>query len=296
MLHFYLLILIGLCSFEAQSQEPVSPTKRNQRAIHIKRSEAAARKLLFHGLKAERKREVERCKIPKYPKANLIRLNAIADKLNDLYQENYHAFNSLKYFDYYMHEEVPNYGERAWAYDQKLKHIDMQANAKKHYEKLLRKYQLLDNGGHLYPDVKFVYENCVIAPNNFPDRVDEYIYEVSLPSTIIKKYEDNQKELSIEVPNIIAPEDIEQEKIERALEKLQIYKSKHPNGYKKIPALFNQDHFQKLMEPTKDKSLDECKQEWASFLESLRRAKLVTKYYRPISGLKHLYLQSIGRK
>jgi hypothetical protein len=287
MAHLYVILFIGLCSFEAYSLEPLSPnvsphtspTKRSHRNTHVPRTSHAKRKLLF---------DEQEIKIAESTKREQERVTRILDTLNQLYQTDLSAYQSLKYFYSARIDTTNTIESRTKMFHDTIAYNAKQDSARKKYQKLFADLALVDEQGVIDSHVQQIYQNSVVTLLNPNDRVDEHRYGLSLPVNSPRDQYDTTT-LTLAVPtNHNQPQSpsvlsLSEDQKAKYLRRVAEFKRKHPNKAKLIPALFDEAKFKEFKQ--NDSNANEA---WRTFLKTLRHEKLTTKYFRPVTGFKYL--------
>lgn len=287
MLYIYITLIVGLCSFEAFSQDgPVSPSKR-PRGSHMVRSSVrsnnsratAARKLFFEAdQEREKQVHVPSCIMPKLKTDRLLpRLYKALNALNDLYAQDPVAYENLTcMFDEERYKQFIN--------PQGQNNPDVIESRQKKWIAYMKKCNSVGLLDQSRPIVKFVYENSFVATTPSP-RVDEQVNFIALAPALVK-------ECSLPVShsyNVPSQDtnhslEIDQASYTDSISKLLSYKQKHPNRFKDVAALFNETKYNSLMQKYAARSKDK-KSKWVSLLKSWHRNDLLTDDLRPIKSL-----------
>lgn len=291
MIHIYLLILVGLCSFEARSLEPVSPgasphaspTKKTHRTAHVIRSSKAKRRLLY----AEQEAKGDTTYAPESKKQE--RTNRIIQSLNQLYQHNVAAYNNVPYFLPYRTDDAREIQSKTDFFHDRIDYNAREHTAHRKYKELFDRLELLNEDGVLDSDVQHVYEKSTVALLNPDARPDEQRYGLVLPP------ESPRDSNTITTVTLSIPLPSEKKDNEQLVEIDARQKSKyhrrvadfarnHPDKAKLIPALFDKEQFDQF-----NQKHTHADREWRLFLKTLRHEKLTTKNFHPTRGLRYLY-------
>lgn len=290
MVHIYLLILVGLCSFEARSLEPVSPgasphaspTKKTHRSAHVVRSSKAKRRLLF--AEQEAKGEVGHAlEVEKQE-----RTNHIIQALNQLYQHNVSAYNSVSYFLPYRADDAHTIQSKTDFFHDRINYSAREHAAHRKYKELFNRLELLNQEGVLHTDVQYVYENSTVALLNPDARPDEQRYGLVLPP---QSPRGTNAISTITLPVPLNPENQDNEQLEvdarlkiKYHRRVADFTRNHPHKAQLIPALFDKKQFDEF-----NQQHTHADHEWRMFLKTLRDEKLTTKNFHPTRGLRYLY-------